>query len=432
MNSRSLLNRRACLVAVGFTLSFLASTGQTENWPQWRGEGRAGLWREVQLPEQLCQDKIEKRWSTGLGGGFSGIAVVDGKVLTMDQQKDRQLERVVCLLSQDGSNIWTHEYEADYGDLDWGNGPRSTPTVYGHQVYTLGTLGRLTCLRLLDGKRIWSIDLQETFGGKHPVWGHAASPLVANDLVYVQAGGKPGATVVAIDCKTGEERWRVLNDRPGYSSPLIAQIDGLEQLLIWTADSLVGLDPSSGSQIWRVPFRTSNYDVAIISPVTNRQRVFISGYWDGGAVYDLKSTASPVRLWRSSRISCLMSTPLTSGNYLYVLDKRDGFLCVDWRNGNILWKDEHQLTPKRRNPHATLVWAQPSTLGDDSPSEAVAIDALGDFILVRLTPKGFEDRGRVRIIEGQGTPIWAPPAFSGQNVYVRSDREILSIRVLAK
>lgn len=432
MNSRSLPNRGVCLFALGFTLSFFASPGRTENWPQWRGEGRAGVWREVQLPKRLYQDKIEERWRTGLGGGFSGITVVDGKVLTMDRQKDRQVERVVCLDSRNGFNIWTHEYKVDYGDLDWGDGPRSTPTVYGHQVYTLGALGRLTCLRLRDGKKIWSIDLQEVFGGKHPVWGHAASPLVANDLVYVQAGGKPGATVVAIQCKTGKERWRVLNDRPGYSSPLITRIGGSEQLLVWTADSLVGLNPISGTQKWRVPFRTSNYDVAIISPVISRQRVFISGYWDGGIVYDLKSIVSPERLWKSSRISCLMSTPLTSGNYLYVLDKRDGFLCVDWRNGNILWKDGHQLTPKRRNPHATLVWAQPRMLGNDLPSEAVAINAMGDFILMRLTSQGFEYRGRVKIIEGQGTPIWAPPAFSGQNVYVRSNREILSIRVLPK
>ena len=399
------------------------------DWPQWRGPDRAGVWPSVQLPRRLNQGGVEKVWSARVGGGFSGVVVVGDRVLTMDRVGPAQEERVVCLDRKDGSLLWTHSYRAPYGDLDWGKGPRATPAVEGGEVFTVGAVGRVSCLRLADGKPLWSLDLQKRFGGKPPVWGHSASPLVTGDLLYLQAGGQPGATVVALDRRTGRERWRALEDRPGYSSPVMVKVGSTQQLLVWTADRLVALDPRTGGEIWQVAFRTSSYDVAIISPVSDGSRVFVSGYWDGASAWRLERGRGPEELWRSRRLSCLMSTPLWSGDHLYVLDKRDGLLCIHWPSGKVVWTDEHRLTPKGRNPHAALVWAEADRSGKSAGGLAVALNAVGELVLLNLTPEGFEDRGRVKIIQGRDAPVWAHPAFSGQEVFVRSQGEMVCARV---
>lgn len=417
-----------CAVLVlGQALSI--SAADVLNWPQWRGPGRAGVWSSVRLPRRLGPGAVEKLWSAKVGGGFSGVVVAGDRVLTMDRVGSGEEERVLCLDRKDGSRLWAHSYPAPYGDLDWGKGPRATPAVDGAEVFTLGAVGRVTCLSLSDGKPRWSLDLQTRFGGKQPVWGHSASPLVVGDLVYLQAGGKAGASVVALDRRTGRERWRALEDRPGYSSPVMAKVGSTEQLLVWTADRLVALDPRTGKEIWGVPFRTSSYDVAIISPVFDGCRLFVSGYWDGALACSLQPGHGPEELWRSRRLSCLMSTPLWSGDHLYVLDKRDGLLCIHWPSGKLVWSDEHRLTPRGRNPHATLVWAEEGRSGTSAGGAAVAVNAVGELVLLNLTPEGFEDRGRVKIIEAGDVPLWAHPAFSGQEVYVRSQKELVSVRI---
>ncbi len=405
------------------------SAADARDWPQWQGPGRAGVWSSVRLPRRLDPSAVEKLWTAEVGGGFSGVVVVGNRVLTMDRVRPSEEERVVCLDRKDGSLLWTHSYPAPYGDLDWGKGPRATPAVDGGEVFTLGAVGRVSCLRLSDGKPRWSLDLQKRFGGKQPVWGHSASPLVVGDLVYLQAGGQPGATVVALDRRTGRERWRALEDRPGYSSPVMAKVGSTKHLLVWTADRLVALDPRTGEEIWGVPFRTSSYDVAIISPVFDGSRLFVSGYWDGALACSLRHDQGPEELWRSRRLSCLMSTPLWSGDHLYVLDKRDGLLCIHWPSGRVVWSDEHRLTPRGRNPHAALVWAGKDRSGANAGGSAVAVNAVGELVLLNLTPRKFEDRGRVKIIQEGDAPLWAHPAFSGQEVYVRSQKELVCVRV---
>lgn len=427
--------RSASAFAAGwFAVLFLSpdlsiSAADARDWPQWQGPGRAGVWSSVRLPRRLDPGGVEKLWSAEVGGGFSGVVVVGDRVLTMDRVGPGEEERVLCLDRNDGSLLWTHRYAAPYGDLDWGKGPRATPAVEGGEVFTLGAVGRVSCLSLTDGKPRWSLDLQKRFGGKQPTWGHSASPLVVGDLVYLQAGGQAGATVVALDRRTGRERWRALEDRPGYSSPVMARVGSTDLLLVWTADRLVALDPRTGEEIWGVAFRTSSYDVAIISPVFDGSRLFVSGYWDGALACSLQHGRGPEELWRSRRLSCLMSTPLWSGDHLYVLDKRDGLLCVHWPSGKVAWSDQHRLTPRGRNPHAALVWAGEDRSGKSVGGSAAAVNAVGELVLLNLTPDGFEDRGRARIIEAGDAPLWAHPAFSGQEVFVRSQRELACVRV---
>ncbi len=110
----------------------LASGG---DWPQWRGPGRDGVWPDAGLPDKLPA-RLEPRWRQPVGGGYGGVAVADGRVYLLDRQtQPRDVERVLCLDAGTGKTLWTHAYPVRYGKMDYGNGPRSTPTVRGGRVF---------------------------------------------------------------------------------------------------------------------------------------------------------------------------------------------------------------------------------------------------------------------------------------------------------
>ncbi len=391
--------------------------GEPADWPGWRGPDGAGVWAGVRLPEKFTAESIERRWRVPMGGGYSGIAVQGARVFTQDRQKGPPaIERVVCLDRKTGGTLWAHSYAADYGDLDHPNGPRATPLVRDGLVYTFGAAGHLVCLEESAGKVVWRLDLVKEFEAKVPIWGHSASPVLWRDVLLVHAGARPGGTLLALHPQTGKERWRAIDDRPGYSTPIAVRFGGRDQILLWTADGAHGIDPSSGARIWEFPFKTSSYDVAIISPVFRKNRVFVSGYWDGAEVFEIEDAGKPRSVWKARVPGCLMATPLQRDGHVFVLDKNRGLSCLDWETGEILWDDGHKLTPPGRSPHASLVWAD---------GRCVALNSEGELVVARLSPTGYEEIGRAAIIG----PTWAHPAFAGQEVFARNDSEIVCVGV---
>jgi outer membrane protein assembly factor BamB len=394
-----------------------ASIAPAADWPEWRGPDRRGIWKDVALPAKLSPDRVRPRWKVPVGGGYSGIAVVGKRIYTMDRPPGPPArERVVALDRESGRTLWSHEYAAEYGDLDYGNGPRSTPTVHGGRVFTLGTVGHVHALDAESGEVIWRVDAVRSLDARIPTWGHAASPLIADGLVILQVGARPAGTVVAFDASSGMERWRALDDRPGYSSPIVVQDPARHEIVAWTADSVAGMAPATGALLSTVPFK-STYDVAIISPVYHDGLLLVSGYWEGSKAIRLAEGKPPEVRWGGKTLSCLMSTPLLRDGHLYALDKDEGLFCIEWGTGKVLWKDGHRVTPKARNPQAFLVWAG---------ERAAILNELGELILARLSPQGYAEEGRASIVG----KTWAPPAFSGQDVFARNDTELVRVEIL--
>jgi outer membrane protein assembly factor BamB len=394
---------------------------RSADWPNWRGLNQAGIWEDVRLPEKFGPETVTTSWRVKIGGGYSGVAVSNGRVLTMDRPEGKETERVICLDAKTGGTLWQWEYKAAYGDLSYNNGPRATPTVNEDFVYSLGATGLIHCLALSDGKKSWSLDCEAVLKAKRPIWGHASSAVVRGDLVYFHIGGRPGGTLIALEKKTGKLRWKALSDRPGYSTLLPISMHKKDQLLAFTADNLASVSPETGKLIYKTPFKTSNYDVAIISPVVMGNSVFVSGYWDGSALFKIDDKLQPKTAWTTKSLSCLMATPLHLDGHLYALDKRNGLLCLDLGTGKVLWKDGYQMTKKERNPHASMVW------GEKQKGMAVILNAGGDLILARLSPQGYSERGRVHLLDGRW--IWSHPAFAGQDIFARSDTEIIRVRI---
>jgi outer membrane protein assembly factor BamB len=406
-------------LAAAFVLA--ATDGTTAgDWPQWRGPTRDGFTRLDALPDKLPAT-LTPRWRQPIGGGYGGIAVAGGRVYVMDRQKEpREVERVLCLEAATGRPVWDHAYPVTYGKLDYGNGPRATPTVRAGRVYANGALGRLSCLDAATGKEIWSRDTVKDFRGRVPTWGHSCSPLVDEGRVIVQPGGTPDACLVALDAATGKEVWRSLSDRPGYSSPVLLSGKGWRELLYWTAENLACLEPATGKVLWKVPFSPIDYDVAISDPVFDGGVVLVSNYWTGSKAVRLDARGqNPEVAWEGKQLSLLMSTPLVRNGHAYALDRFRGLKCIDLRTGSVKWEGEH-VTPRGTNPQASLVWAG---------EKALILNEKGELLLAGLTPEGFRGLGKAAILGGQ---VWAHPAYANGCVFARSDTEIVCVPLADK
>ncbi|MGE5193797.1 MAG: SUMF1/EgtB/PvdO family nonheme iron enzyme [Deltaproteobacteria bacterium] len=389
-----------------------------EDWPRWRGPRGDGTWRAPKLPSTWPAEGLTRVWRQEIGGGYGGIAVSGGRVYVMDrQQAPEDVERILCFDAVSGELQWSHACAVDYRNVSYDNGPRATPTVFRGRVYTLGAVGHLHCLDAARGEVVWSRDLVGEFGAKVPIWGLSASPLVFEDLLIVHPGAEPDGCYMAFDLSDGAERWRSLPDAAGYATPILIDHQGTRQLVGWSPTSVRGLDPRTGKLLWTIPFEV-NYGTAIATPIFQEGLVLVSSYYDGTKAIRLDGEGTAAQeAWHDRRnLRGLMAPPLYRDGHAYLIDKRHGLTCFELSTGKKLWDDDNRMTPKGRNPQATMVW-----LNDDD--RAIALNSDGDLILIRLNPTSYVEDSRTSII-GR---TWAHPGFAGNCVYARSDSEIICV-----
>jgi formylglycine-generating enzyme required for sulfatase activity/outer membrane protein assembly factor BamB len=389
-----------------------------EDWPRWRGPRGDGTWRAPKLPSKWPDGGLQRIWRQEIGGGYGGIAVSDGRAYVMDrQQMPEDVERILCFDAVSGELLWSQSYPVSYKHVNYDNGPRSTPTVWGRHVYTLGVVGHLYCLDAASGQSVWSKDLVGEFGAKVPIWGLSGSPLIFDDLLIVHPGAEPEGCYMAFDLTTGEERWRSLPDSAGYATPILIDHQGTRQLVGWTPNNVRGLDPRTGKLLWTIPFEV-NYGTAIATPIFQEGLVLVSSYYDGSQAIRLGAGTQGAEVaWHDRRnLRALMAQPLYRDGYVYLIDKRHGLTCFEMATGRKLWDDDNRMTPKGRNPQATMAW-----LNDDD--RAIVLNSDGDLILARFNPEGYFEDSRIDII-GR---TWAHPGFAGNCVYARSDAEIVCV-----
>src|SRR5207247_2266802 len=235
---------------------------RAEDWPEWRGKGRRGLWNESGIVDNFPPQGLTVAWRTPIGSGFSGPAVAGGRVFVLDFSREtgtKGTERVVCLDERTGRVLWAQSWPADYRGMQetYATGPRATPTVDGDRVYTLGGSGVLHCLSVSDGAVLWKKDYVRDFAASLPVWGMTSAPLVDGERLIGLVGGDGDATVVAFDKKSGKEIWRAVhsNSEPGYAQLILVENGGTRQLILWHPRAPYSLDPPPGTTLCPAPSR---------------------------------------------------------------------------------------------------------------------------------------------------------------------------------
>jgi len=217
-----------------------------DDWPQWRGPTRDGVWKETGIVEKFSTSRLPVRWRVSISGGYSGPTVAQGRVYVTDLQTDPDsVERVHCFDWKTGGSLWNFQYDCVYKRIGYMAGPRAAVSIDDGRAYSLGTMGHLHCLDAATGQLLWKKLPDVDYKVRVPMWGITSAPLVDGDLVIVQLGAE-GACLLAFDKKTGAERWRALDDKPSYSAPIIIQQAGRRVLVCWTGDNVAGLNPASG------------------------------------------------------------------------------------------------------------------------------------------------------------------------------------------
>lgn len=409
-------------------LAMIAIPARGEDWPRWGGPRGDNTWHGPKLPEKWPSGSLPQIWKQPIGGGYGGISVSAGRAYVMDRQtQPAEQERVLCFDAASGRPLWTHAYPVKYGNLDYGNGPRATPTVFDGRVYTLGAVGHFFCLDADSGKVLWSQDFVAQHGSVLPTWGLAASPVIWENLVIVHPGAKRGC-VMAFDRISGREAWRAGEDPAGYSTPIIIQAPSGMQVVCWTPEHVLGITAREGQLVWSIPYKVT-YGVSIASPIYHNDTVFVTGYWEGSKAIRLGKSPGDAKLaWEDTRnLRGLLAPPLLREGYVYSIDKNHGLTCFEFETGKKLWDDrDHEITARGNNPHAAFVW-----LGDGD--RALILNEAGQLLVAHLNPKGFTlEKGPTIITREEGKPIWAHPAWAGSRVYARNDTELVCVELLLK
>jgi len=357
-------------------------------------------------------------WRTGTPGGFSSLAVADGKAFTLILRDDKEV--CIALNTANGKELWgaplgNAKYDgggaAGADDNKGGDGPRSTPSCYEGRVYVLDAHLLLTALDAEDGSEVWRQDLMADHGGRNIRWQNAASPLIADGRVYV-AGGGAGNSLLAFDAKSGEPIWATGDERMTHATPVMARIHGVEQVLFLVQAGLVALDPRTGDELWRTeyPYRTST----AASPVVYEDLVYLSaGYGVGAGVFRVEKDGDEWQLsnvWRKrNRLMNHWSTPVCRDGFLYGMFSfkkyGDGpLMCVDMRTGEERWSQAGF------GPGNCIL------VGD----EVLALSDTGEIVLVAAVPDEYREIERADVLKGK---CWSSPSFSNGQLYVRSTVE---------
>jgi outer membrane protein assembly factor BamB len=396
------------LAGVAGAATLAATDAGKADWPQYRGPQRTGLSQETGLLKSWPQTGPKALWRVPLGDGYSGISLSGGRAFTMYSKGGEEFAGAFDAAT--GKEIWKVRIDTARRD-DFGDGPRSTPTIDGDAVYCVGASGTLLALKAASGEQIWAKDLKKEFGAPVPQWGVSTSPLVEGDLLLLDAGAGRGKSLVALDKKTGATRWTAHSDRPGYSSPLAVTFQGVRQILSFAASSLVSVAAADGKVLWSVPWETS-YDVNAAMPVLiPPDKVFISsGYDKGGAVYRIKKEGQAFKteeVWNNRVLKNHFNSSVHYGGYLYGFD--DATLkCVDAGTGEEKWR-------QRGFQKGSLLIAD---------GHLVILSEAGLLLLAEASPAAFKEEGRMQVLEGR---TWTMPSLAGGRLYLRNQKEMVAL-----
>ncbi|MCB0403331.1 MAG: PQQ-like beta-propeller repeat protein [Bdellovibrionales bacterium] len=376
-------------------------------WPNFRGPEGTGVTNE-KLTSKWPDPVPTPVWQKELGGGYSSFSIAEGRVLTMSRSGDEEI--VHCWDPHSGRTLWEHKYKAvykDFADLDplWHSGPRTTPTIDGDRVYTLGTTGVLKCLNVEDGKEVWSLNLFELSGeSKMHKFGYSNSPLIVGNKLLVEPGGTNGRSLAALDKITGKTLWIKGNYRYGYATPIYFEYQGEKQVVYFTGEGPVSVRLEDGSEIWRHVWETT-LDINVSTPIFDKGRLFISSaYGRGAALLKLAGRKEPEVLWKKNSMANYFSSSVLLDGNLYGFSMAR-LRCLDFETGNILW-DEPGL-------------GRGSVLIADH--KLVALGERGMLVIANINAREFDEIYRWQALEGA---VWNAPVLAAGKLFIRSETEL--------
>ena len=307
------------------------------DWPQWRGAGRVGHSPDTSILAPWPKSGPKQAWVfKDAGVGYSSFSIVGTRLFTMGARQES--EQVICLDATTGKELWATSLGPVY-ENNWGDGPRSTPTVDGDHLYALSATGILACLNIKDGTEVWKVDVVKSLGGELQGWGYTESVLIDGDHVICTPGGQQG-TMAALDKKTGAVVWQSskLKGPAQYSSPIRIEVNGQPQYAQLLMNKVVGIAPKDGALLWETSFPGR---VAVIPTlVFHDNSVYATaGYGTGCQMIKLDG-AEPEVVYEEKSITNHHGGVIVVDGKIYGHSDKGGWTCQDFLTGKIEWQDE--------------------------------------------------------------------------------------------
>ncbi|MCA9142972.1 MAG: PQQ-binding-like beta-propeller repeat protein [Planctomycetaceae bacterium] len=390
------------------------------DWPQWRGPNRDGISQETGLLDEWPADGPPTLWkASGLGGGYSSVAVAGNRIFTMGKFGGET--RLVAVNAQNGEILWNTPVGS-------GDAPNCTPTVDNDLVFAVSHGGDLLCAESESGREVWRKNFTRDFGGKMmSMWGYSESPLVDGDRLIVTPGAQD-AMMAALDKRTGKVLWQAAmppntgsagQDGAGYSSIVISNGGGVKQYVQLVGRGVISVDARSGKMLWGYN-RIANGTANVPTPIVTGDFVFCSsGYGDGGSALlrltGARGQVNAQEVWykSSKELQNHHGGMILIGDHVYMgHGHNNGFpVCFDLKSGRDAWR------PGRG-------------VGSGSAAVVCADGHLyfryenGEMALIEATPSDYKLKGSFKIGINNGKS-WAHPVVADGRLYLRDQHEML-------
>ncbi|HEX5876141.1 MAG TPA: PQQ-binding-like beta-propeller repeat protein [Pyrinomonadaceae bacterium] len=381
-----------------------ASKAEAE-WPGFRGPRRDGVVRGVRIKTDWSSSPPAQIWRRPVGPGWSSFAVSGDLFYTQEQRGDDEV--VSCYKASTGQPVWSHRDKARFFESNAGAGPRGTPTLSNGHVYTFGATGILNALDASNGKVLWSRNAASETNTKLPFWGFSGSPLVIGDVVIVAASGQ----LVAYDAASGNRRWVGPSVGGSYSSPHLASLDGVSQVLLMSDAGVTSIAPADGKQIWDHQWSSNS----IVQPaVSAGGEILITSQENGTrsiAVTRGSGGWTVKERWTSNGLKPYFNDFVIHKGHAYGFDGRI-LSCIDLKDGQRKWKGG-------RYGNGQLVLLPDQDL-------LLVLSEEGELALAAATPDQFTEIAKVQAIQGK---TWNHPVLVGDILLVRNAEEMAAFRL---
>jgi outer membrane protein assembly factor BamB len=385
-----------------------------EDWPRWRGPRGDAISRETGIPDTFPSGGPPQLWAADVGVGYSSPVARAGRVYLFTLN-DRQ-EVLTCFDGNSGNILWSDALK----DSMWAGsypGTRATPTIDGDAIYTYGGAGQLVCRDLETGSPRWVLNVLKTTGSRNLQWGTASTPLVVGDTVVVQSG-KDSNVAVAVRKSDGSVAWKSeARGVGGYAHPILADVAGKPQLVLFAGEAVVGADPATGKTLWSEPWQTS-YDVNAATPVYRDGHLMVSSEYGHGSMMLQLDANGAKKLWESTEIQSKFPNLILDGDALYA-NSAGTIKCMSWPDGRILW--EAKDTKLRLGTGGSLL-----RLGD----RLLALSDRGKLSLCRATRDGITLLDQADVLDAR--QAWSSPLLYGGRLFAKGDTEFVCVDLSGK
>jgi outer membrane protein assembly factor BamB len=384
-------------------------------WPQWGGPDRNFVVRGDGLATTWPAGGPKRLWTRALGDGYSAIVSDGTTVYTL--YRDGGQDVVAALAGRSGETRWEARTPSAFDETcseRLGPVPRAAPLIDGDRLVTVSAGGRMTSFDRRTGGRLWTRDLLEGTPGSVRACGYSASPLAYRHLIITTAGGK-GRGVVALDSATGRVAWQSQDFESGYSSPILIDLDGRPEVVVFTAAEVAGLDPDTGALEWQWA-HPADQGVNVATPIWGEDhRLFVSSAYNGGSrVLELARTGATVAVeeaWASRRVRVHFGNAVRIGQRIYASNGDFGaapMAAIDVASGEMVWRD-------RSLARSTLVGA-----GD----KLIILDEDGTLAIATPGETGLTIHARAPVLTGRA---WTVPTLVGTTLYLRDRTQIVAL-----